>query len=154
MSADARIAELQLELPPAPKPGGVYSPVVIVDRLAFVSGHGPLRPDGTLITGKVGESISETDAHLAARQVGLTMLATLKKELGALDRIERVVKVLGMVNAAPNFTNHPQVVNGFSNLMVEIWGEINGRAARSAVGMGSLPSNIAVEVEAIFLLKP
>jgi enamine deaminase RidA (YjgF/YER057c/UK114 family) len=153
MSADARIIELQLELPPAPKPGGVYAPVVIVDRIAFVSGHGPLRPDGTLITGKVGESISEADAHLAARQVGLTMLATLKRELGSLDRIERVVKVLGMVNATPHFTNHPQVINGFSSLMVEIWGETNGRGARSAVGLGSLPSNIAVEVEAAFLLK-
>ena len=102
--------------------------MVIVDRLAFVSGHGPLRPDGTLITGKVGETISDTDAHLAARQVGLTMLATLKKELGTLDKIERVVKVLGMVNAAPNFTNHPQVINGFSNLMVELRGDAGPRA--------------------------
>ena len=153
MSAEARVAELKLEFPPAPKPGGVYAPVVVVDRLAFASGHGPLRPDGTLIVGKVGESMSEADAHLAARQVGLTMLATLRKELGSLDRIERVVKVLGMVNAASTFTNHPQVINGFSNLMVEIWGETSGRGARSAVGMGSLPSNIAVEVEAVFLLK-
>lgn len=153
MSAEARIAELKLELPPAPKPGGVYAPVVIVDRLVFVSGHGPLRPDGTMITGKVGETISESDAYWAARQVGLTMLATLRRELGSLDRIERVVKVLGMVNATPNFANHPQVINGFSNLMVEIWGEKNGRGARSAVGMGSLPSHIAVEVEAVFLLK-
>jgi enamine deaminase RidA (YjgF/YER057c/UK114 family) len=154
MSPEARLAELKLELPPAPKPGGVYAPVVIVDRLAFVSGHGPLRADGTMITGKVGESLSESDAYLAARQVGLTMLATLRKELGSLNRIERVVKVLGMVNAAPNFANHPQVINGFSNLMVEIWGETHGRGARSAVGMGSLPSHIAVEVEAVFLLKP
>lgn len=153
MSAEARIAELKLELPPPPKPGGVYAPVVIVDRLVFVSGHGPLRPDGTMITGKVGETISESDAHWAARQVGLTMLATLRRELGSLDRIERVVKVLGMVNATSNFANHPQVINGFSNLMVEIWGEKNGRGARSAVGMGSLPSHIAVEVEAVFLLK-
>ena len=153
MSADARLAELKLELPPAPKPGGVYAPVVIIDRMAWVSGHGPLRPDGTLITGKVGENLSEADAQLAARQVGLTMLATLKRELGSLDRIERVVKVLGMVNASSTFANHPQVINGFSNLMVELWGETNGRGARSAVGMGSLPSNIAVEVEAAFLLK-
>jgi enamine deaminase RidA (YjgF/YER057c/UK114 family) len=153
MSPDARLAELKLELPPAPKPGGVYAPVVIVDRMAWVSGHGPLRADGTLITGKVGETMTEADAHLAARQVGLTMLATLLKEFGSLDRIERVVKVLGMVNAAPHFANHPQVINGFSNLMVELWGEAKGRGARSAVGMGSLPSNIAVEVEAAFLLK-
>jgi enamine deaminase RidA (YjgF/YER057c/UK114 family) len=153
MSAEARVAELGLQLPPAPKPGGVYAPVVIVDRMAWVSGHGPLRTDGSLIVGKVGESITEADAQLAARQVGLTMLATLRKELGSLDRIERVVKVLGMVNASPTFAHHPQVINGFSNLMVEIWGETNGRGARSAVGMGSLPSNIAVEVEAAFLLK-
>jgi enamine deaminase RidA (YjgF/YER057c/UK114 family) len=98
--------------------------------------------------------MSEADAYLAARQVGLTMLATLQKELGSLDRIERVVKVLGMVNAAPDFAAHPAVINGFSHLMVEIWGETNGRGARSAVGMGSLPSHIAVEVEAAFLLKP
>ncbi|HUQ71234.1 MAG TPA: RidA family protein [Planctomycetaceae bacterium] len=154
MSAEARIIELKLELPPAPKPGGVYAPVVIVDRLAYVSGHGPVRTDGTLITGKVGDTMSEADAYLAARQVGLTMLATLRKELGSLDRIERVVKVLGMVNAAPDFAAHPPVINGFSHLMVELWGETNGRGARSAVGMGSLPSHIAVEVEAVFLLKP
>jgi enamine deaminase RidA (YjgF/YER057c/UK114 family) len=153
MSADARLVELKLELPPAPKPGGVYAPVVIIDRIAWVSGHGPVRSDGTLITGKVGDTLSEADGYLAARQVGLTMLATLKKELGSLDRIERVVKVLGMVNAAPDFGSHPQVINGFSHLMVEIWGETNGRGARSAVGMGSLPSQIAVEVEAAFLLK-
>jgi enamine deaminase RidA (YjgF/YER057c/UK114 family) len=153
MSIEARLAELKLELPPAPKPGGVYAPVVIIDRMAWVSGHGPVRSDGMLITGKVGDTMSEADAYLAARQVGLTMLATLRKELGSLDRIERVVKVLGMVNAAPDFTNHPQV-NGFSHLMVEIWGETSGRGARSAVGMGSLPSHIAVEVEAAFLLKP
>ena len=98
--------------------------------------------------------MNEADAYLAARQVGLTMLATLRRELGSLDRIERLVKTLGMVNATPDFGQHPQVINGFSNLMVEIWGEVHGKGARSAVGMGSLPSNIAVEVEAVFLLKP
>lgn len=152
MGADARIAELNLELPPAPKPGGVYAPIVIVDRVVYVSGHGPIRPDGTMFTGKVGSAVSEEEAYLAARQVGLTMLATLRRELGSLDRITRVVKVLGMVNAVPDFTRHPQVINGFSNLMVEIWGEDLGRGARSAVGMGSLPGNISVEVEAAFLL--
>lgn len=152
MGADARIAELNLELPPAPKPGGVYAPIVIVDRVVYVSGHGPIRPDGTMFTGKVGSVVSEEEAYLAARQVGLTMLATLRRELGSLDRITRVVKVLGMVNAVPDFTRHPQVINGFSNLMVEIWGEDLGRGARSAVGMGSLPGNISVEVEAAFLL--
>lgn len=154
MSAEARVAELNLEFPPAPKPGGVYHPVVIVGDLAHVSGHGPMRTDGTMITGKVGATMNEADAYLAARQVGLTMLATLRRELGSLDRIERLVKTLGMVNATPEFGQHPQVINGFSNLMVEIWGEVNGKGARSAVGMGSLPSNIAVEVEAVFQLKP
>ena len=153
MSADARIIELQLELPPAPKPGGIYHPVLILGNTAIVSGHGPVRLDGTMITGKVGDTMSESDAHQAARQVGLTMLSTLRRELGSLDRIERLVKTLGMVNSTPDFANHPQVINGFSNLMVEIWGEIKGKGARSAVGMGSLPANIAVEVEAIFELK-
>ena len=153
MSAEARVSELRLELPPAPKPGGIYHPVLIVGNLAIVSGHGPVRTDGSIITGKVGETMNEEDAYMAARQVGLTMLATLRRELGSLDRIGRLVKTLGMVNAAPDFGNHPQVINGFSNLMVEIWGEIKGKGARSAVGMGSLPSNIAVEVEAIFELN-
>jgi enamine deaminase RidA (YjgF/YER057c/UK114 family) len=153
MSAEARLLELKLELPTAPKPGGVYAPVVIVDRIAYVSGHGPLRPDGTLFTGKAGADVTEEYAYQAARQVGLAMLATLRQELGSLDRIERVVKVLGMVNATEDFTRHPPVINGFSHLMVEIWGEELGRGARSAVGMGSLPHNITVEVEASFLLN-
>ena len=152
MSVEARVAELSLEFPAPPKPGGVYHPVVIVGDLAYVSGHGPMRTDGTMITGKVGATMSEADAYLAARQVGLTMLATLRRELGSLDRVERLVKTLGMVNATPDFGNHPQVINGFSNLMVELWGDVRGKGARSAVGMGSLPSNIAVEVEAVFQL--
>jgi enamine deaminase RidA (YjgF/YER057c/UK114 family) len=127
--------------------------VVIVGNLAYVSGHGPMRADGSMITGKVGATMSEAEAYQTARQVGLTMLATLRRELGTLDRIERLIKTLGMVNATPEFATHPQVINGFSNLMVEIWGETNGKGARSAVGMGSLPGNIAVEVEAIFELK-
>lgn len=153
MSAEARVADLKLEFPPAPKPGGIYHPVVIVGNLAYVSGHGPMMTDGSMITGKVGATMNEAEAHQAARQVGLTMLATLKRELGSLDRIERLIKTLGMVNATPEFATHPQVINGFSNLMVEIWGDVNGKGARSAVGMGSLPGNIAVEVEAIFELK-
>lgn len=149
MSAEARIAELKLDLPKAPKPAGTYSPVVVVGDICYVSGHGPLKSDDTLITGRVGDDLTEEQGIAAARQVGLAILATLKKQLGSLDRVVRVVKVLGMVNSTADFKNHPKVVNGFSDLMVEIWGE-NGRAARSAVGMGSLPSNIAVEVEAIF----
>ncbi len=152
MSAEAKIAELNLELPPAPKPGGTYSPVVQVDNMLYVSGHGPVISDGTMITGKVGADLSEEQGIQAARQVGLTILATLKSQIGSLDRIERIVKVLGMVNAAPDFGSHPKVINGFSDLMVEIFGEA-GRAARSAVGMGSLPGNIAVEIEVILKLK-
>ncbi len=152
MSFDARVAELGLELPEAPGPGGTYSPVVQVDRTLYVSGHGPMLTDGTLMKGRVGDDLTMEDGQRAARQVGLTILATLKAQLGSLDRIERFVKVLGMVNAASDFTKHPLVINGFSDLMVEIFGE-SGRAARSAVGMGSLPGNIPVEIEAILLLK-
>ena len=152
MSAEAKIAEMKLELPPPPKPGGTYSPVVQVGDLCYVSGHGPVQTDGTMITGKVGVDMDETQANHAARVVGLTILATLKKHLGSLDRVERVVNVLGMVNATPDFGTHPKVINGFSDLMVEIFGE-KARAARSAVGMGSLPHNIPVEIEAIFQVK-
>lgn len=152
MSYDARLAELNLELPPAPKPAGVYSPVVIVGDMCYVSGHGPLKPDGTLTSGKVGGDMTEAEGKQAARQTGLAILATLKSQLGSLDKIERLVKALGMVNAVPDFGNHPAVINGFSELMVDVFGE-EGRAARSAVGMGSLPGNIAVEIELIIKLK-
>ncbi len=152
MSADARIAELKLDLPKAPKPMGTYLPIVQIGELCFVSGHGPLKSDDTLICGRVGDDLTEEQGIAAARQVGLAILATLRKNLGSLDRVVRVVKVLGMVNCTADFKNHPKVINGFSDLMVEIWGE-NGRAARSAVGMGSLPSNIAVEVEAIVQVR-
>lgn len=152
MSADARIVELNLELPEAPSPGGTYSPAVQAGNMLYVSGHGPVQSDGTMITGKVGTDLSEEEGIAAARQVGLTILATLKSQLGSLDRIERIVKVLGMVNAAPDFKTQPTVINGFSDLMVDVFGE-GGRAARSAIGMGSLPGNIAVEIEAIIQLK-
>ena len=148
MSADAKIAELGLQLPPAPKPGGNYTPVVQIGDLCYVSGHGPLTLEKTMMTGRVGSEVTQEEGYAAARQVGLTMLATLQQYLGSLDRVQRMIKVLGMVNAAPDFQNHPQVMNGFSDLMVEVFGD-NGRAARSAVGMGSLPGNISVEVEAI-----
>jgi enamine deaminase RidA (YjgF/YER057c/UK114 family) len=149
MDADARFAELNLELPPAPEPVGVYKPIVIVGSLAYLSGHGPLRADKSLITGKVGAELSIEQGKLAARQVGLALLATLKKQLGSLSRVSRVVKVLGMVNAAPEFQEHPAVINGASELFAAVWGPDNGVGARSAVGMGSLPTNIAVEIEMI-----
>ncbi len=152
MSIEAKLQELNLELPEAPKPGGIYNPVVQIDDLLYVSGHGPVKLDGTMHTGRVGDELSEEQGFEAAQAVGLTMLATLKQYLGDLDQIERFVKVLGMVNAAPDFKRHPQVINGFSDLMVKVFGD-NGRAARSAVGMGSLPGNISVEVEAIVQIK-
>jgi enamine deaminase RidA (YjgF/YER057c/UK114 family) len=150
MSAESRVQDLKLELPPAPKPVAVYKPLVIVDRLAYVSGHGPLRPDKSLITGCVGKDLDLNQGKLAARQVGLAILATLRAQLGSLDRVKRVVKLLGMVNSTPDFREHPQVINGCSELFAEVFGSENGIGARSAVGMGSLPGNIAVEIEAIF----
>lgn len=153
MNADARLAELEVEMPPAPKPGGTYRPVVVVGDMAYVSGHGPLRPDQSLVAGKVGADLTEEQGREAAHLVGLGILATLQQHFGTLDRIARTVKVLGMVNAAADFQNHPAVINGFSDLMADVFGE-DGIGARSAVGMGSLPGNIAVEVEAIFQITP
>ncbi len=152
MSVEAKLAELNLELPPIPKPGGIYKPVVQVGNILYVSGHGPLRPDRTLITGKVGLDLTEEQAHEAARVTGLTMLTSLKHYLGSFDRISRVIKLLGMVNAVPEFTTHPAVINGCSDLFRQLWGE-DGVGARSAVGMGSLPGNIAVEIEGIFEIR-
>ena len=152
MNAEDRIKELKLELPPAPKPIAVYRPVVVVDKLAYVSGHGPLRPDKTLITGRVGADLDLEGGKAAARQVGLAILATLQSQFGSLDRIKRIVKVLGMVNCTPDFADHPKVINGCSELFADVFGPENGVGARSAVGMGSLPGNIAVEIEAIFEL--
>lgn len=149
MSAEANVKSLGLELPPPPKPAGVYQPVVIVGNMAYVSGHGPLRSDGTMITGRVGADLDQQGGYQAARQTGLAILASLRSKLGNLDRVKRVVKTLGMVNAAPDFQQHPAVINGFSELFAEVFGKDNGVGARSAVGMGSLPGNIAVEVEVI-----
>lgn len=150
MSAEARVRELDLELPPAPKPGAVYRPLVVADRLAYVSGHGPLRSDRTLVMGRVGETITREEGRAAARQVGLAILATIREHLGSLDRVKRVIKVFGMVNCAPDFRDHPHVIDGCSELFADVFGPVNGIGARSAVGMGSLPGNIAVEIEAIF----
>ncbi len=153
MSAEQRLAELHLELPPAPKPIAVYRPLVVAGNMAYVSGHGPLRPDRTLIVGRVGEDLDLDQGKAAARQVGLAILATLKSELGSLDRVKRLIKVLGMVNCTDDFHQQPAVINGCSELFVEVFGAEKGIGARSAVGMGSLPGNIAVEIEAIFELE-
>ena len=152
MSAETRLAELKLELPPAPKPVGVYKPLVVAGQFAYVSGHGPLKSDKTLITGRVGADLDLAAGKAAARQVGLAILATLRAQLGSLDRVRRVIKVLGMVNCTPGFREHPAVINGCSELFAEVWGPQHGIGARSAVGMASLPGNIAVEIEAIFEL--
>ena len=146
-----KINALGLKLPKAPKPAGVYRPILIVDNYLFVSGQGPLKSDGKLITGKVGKDLDREKGKLAARQVGLTMLATIKQHFKDIDRIKRVVKVLGMVNCTMGFKEHPFVINGFSELMRDIFGEKYGVGARSAVG-NILPRNIPVEVEAIFEL--
>lgn len=151
-SAESKLAELKLELPPAPKPIAVYKPLVITGNLAFVSGHGPLRSDKTLITGVVGKDLTLDQGKAAARQVGLAILATLRDQLGSLDRVKRIIKTLGMVNSAPDFYDHPKVINGCSELFAEIWGPDHGVGSRSAVGMGPLPGNIAVEIEATFEL--
>jgi len=150
MSAEAKLTELNLELPPAPKPAGVYKPLVIAGDVCYVSGHGPLKPDGSMFVGRVGSEVDQQAGYDAARQTGLAILATLQTGLGSLDRVKRVVKILGMVNAAPDFQQHPAVINGCSELFAEVFGEENGVGARSAVGMGSLPGNISVEIEAIF----
>ncbi len=152
MSAEARLRDLHLELPRAPKPVAVYKPLVVSGQHAYVSGHGPVRTDGTLIVGVVGKDLTLEEGKLAARQVGLAILATLKEHLGSLDRVNRVVKILGMVNTAADFYDHPKVINGCSELFAEIWGMDHGVGARSAVGMGPLPGNIAVEIEVIFEL--
>ena len=152
MSAEAKLVELKIELPPPPKPGGVYKPVVIVGNLAYVSGHVSLKQDGTIMTGRVGSEVDQAAGKLAAEAAGKAILTTLRVNLGSLDRIKRVIKTLGMVNCAPEFTNHPEVINGCSELWAKLWGDEHGIGARSAVGMGSLPRNATIEVEAIFEL--
>ena len=152
MSAEDRLSELGLELPPAPKPAGVYKPVVVVGNMAYVSGHGPVMNDGNMITGRVGAELDLEAGNAAARQVGLTILATLRRELGSLDKVWRLIKSLGMVNATPDFQQHPAVINGYSELMADVFGPDDGVGGRSAVGMGSLPGGISVEIEAIFEL--
>jgi enamine deaminase RidA (YjgF/YER057c/UK114 family) len=152
LTPDQQFARLNLTLPPAPQPLGVYKPFLIVDKFVFVSGHGTVKEDSSLIIGKVGVDMNADEAKLAARQVGLAILATLKANLGTLNKIRRVIKVLGMVNAVPEFDRHPYVINGCSELFAAVWGNENGVGVRSAVGMGSLPDNIPVEIEAMFEL--
>jgi enamine deaminase RidA (YjgF/YER057c/UK114 family) len=151
--AEARLRALKLELPPAPAPKGIYQSLVIVGKMAYASGHGPLRPDGSFITGRVGLDLNLAAGQAAARQTGLAMLSTLRRALGSLDRVSRVIKMFGLVNCTPEFQDHPKVINGCSELFAEIWGPDDGVGARSAVGSNSLPGNIAVEIEAVFALR-
>lgn len=150
MSFEDRLTELQLQLPPAPQPIGVYKPILIVDGIAYLSGHGPLHADGSFTVGKVGVELDEAAGYQAARLTGLAMLATLREALGSLDRVERLVKLLGMVNCVPEFTRQPAVINGCSELLANVFGDDAGVAARSAVGVASLPGGWPVEIEAIF----
>jgi enamine deaminase RidA (YjgF/YER057c/UK114 family) len=146
-----QIKKLNLVFPPAPKPAGVYRPVLVVGNFLYVSGQGPMKNDGTLMLGRLGDNLTTEEGKLVARQVGLTMLSSIQTHFGSLDKIKRVVKVLGMVNCTPDFTQHPLVVNGFSELMADVFGKEHGIGVRSAVGM-ILPDGIPVEVEAMFEL--
>jgi enamine deaminase RidA (YjgF/YER057c/UK114 family) len=150
---ERRLRELGLELPPQSNPVAVYVPAVVTGNLLFTAGHIPRTPDGEIINGRIGTDLTLEQGAEAARMVGLHILGTVRGTLGSLDRVVRLVKVLGMVNCTPEFTAQSQVVNGFSELMVQVFGDEAGKAARSAVGMGSLPLNAAVEIEAIFEIR-
>jgi enamine deaminase RidA (YjgF/YER057c/UK114 family) len=153
MSAEAKLKEIGISLPEVPGPIGNFVPGVLHNGLLYMSGEGPLIDLQTSATGVVGQDVSVEEAYQHARLTGLAMLASVRRILGSLDRVERILSVHGMVNAVPDFKQHPKVMNGFSDLMVQLFGE-NGRHARAAVGMGSLPDGITVEVTAIFAVRP
>jgi enamine deaminase RidA (YjgF/YER057c/UK114 family) len=146
-----RIKDLKLVLPPAPPPAGMYKPILVVDDFLYISGQGPMNTDGTYSTGRVGDDLGLEDGKRAARQVALTMLATITAHFGDVNRIKRLVKTLGMVNCTPDFSDQPLVINGFSELMADVFGTDNGVGVRSAVGM-MLPGQVVVEIEAMFEL--
>lgn len=149
-SPEKRIQELHLTLPPAPKPVAVYKTAVKVGNMLYVSGHGPLKADKSLILGRVGQDLTLEQGKDAARQVGLAVLSTIRDVLGSLDKVKRIVKTLGWVNCTTDFTDQPKVINGFSELMKDVFGDEAGIGARSAVSAHTLPGGIAVEVECIF----
>jgi enamine deaminase RidA (YjgF/YER057c/UK114 family) len=151
-TAEQNFAALGLNLPPAPEPLGIYKPFLIDGKYLYVSGHGTVKDDKSLIIGRIGDDMTAEEGKLAARQVGLAILSTIKTNLGSLDKVKRVIKVLGMVNCTPDFEKHPFIINGCSELFAKVWGQDNGIGVRSAVGMGSLPDNIPVEIEALFEL--
>lgn len=148
-----KLAEKKLTLPNLPLSKGLYKRCLQVGNLLYVSGHISVQADGSPIIGKAGLDMSDDAAKAAARQCGLAMLAAMQQHLGSLEKIKRVVKIFGMVNSTPDYTNHPIIINGCSELFAELWGEENGVGVRSAVGMGSLPGNVAVEIEGIFELN-
>lgn len=147
---EEKLKSLNLSLPTLPCSKGIYKSCLTMDKLVYVSGHVSINTDGSYITGKLGDNVDEAQGKIAARQCGLAMLVSLKNHLGDLDKIKRVVKILGMVNATPDYEKQPIVINGCSELFAELWGQDNGLGVRSAVGMGSLPNNVAVEIEGIF----
>jgi enamine deaminase RidA (YjgF/YER057c/UK114 family) len=153
MSHEARLKELNLELPQAARSLGVYRPVVVVGGLAYLSGHGPVKADGTAICGKLGDNLDKQAGYEAARQTGMAVLATLRQRFGSVDAVRRLIKTTGFVNATPTFNEHPAVINGFSELMRDVFGAEAGVGARSAMGVASLPAGWAVEIEAIFELE-
>jgi enamine deaminase RidA (YjgF/YER057c/UK114 family) len=150
---EENFAQTGLNLPPAPTPLGVYKPCLVDGKYLYVSGHGTVQDDKSLIIGRIGEDMDMDEGKLAARQVGLAILSTIKTNLGSLNKVKRVIKVLGMVNCTPDFKKHPYVINGCSELFAQVWGAENGIGVRSAVGFGSLPDNIPVEIEALFELE-
>ena len=152
LTPEISFESLGFSLPPAPLPLGVYKPYLIDGKYLYLSGHGPVREDTSLIMGRIGKDMDMEEGKLAARQVGLTMLSTIKTHLGSLNRVKRVIKILGMVNCVADFERHPYIINGCSELFAQVWGTENGIGVRSAVGMGSLPDNIPVEIEALFEL--
>jgi enamine deaminase RidA (YjgF/YER057c/UK114 family) len=152
LTAEQRFEQTGLTLPPAPKPVGVYKPFLVDGNHLYVSGHGPFKDDGSLIKGRIGDTLEAEKGKEAAQQVGLAILSTIRNNLGSLNKVKRVIKVLGMVNCVPDFEKHPYIINGCSELFKKVWGDEEGVGVRSAVGMGSLPDNIPVEIEAMFEL--
>ncbi len=146
---ESKLAQMGLEMPVLPTSKGIYQRCLTVGNLVYFSGHVSVETDGSFITGKLGADLSDEQGQHAARQCGLAILAALQEHLGSLDKVKQVVKLLGMVNATPDYTNHPVIINGCSQLFAELWGSEHGVGVRSAVGMGSLPGNVAVEIEGI-----
>src|SRR6185369_15652138 len=153
MIIEEKLSALGLSLPVLPASKGIYKRCLVTGDLLYVSGHISVNNDGSYLTGKLGKDMSDEDGKLAARQCGLAILSSIEEQLGGFDKIKRVIKLFGMVNSTPDFERHAIVINGCSELCVQLWGDENGKGVRSAVGMSSLPFGVAVEIEAIFELQ-